>query len=120
MANLVKFNTKLALTDMIWTAEPRNALKVIRAYCPFINSGELAADITEQALKIDEAYRDNESAQELDKMMLALKQKATGINIADARMMGLIPNYQDTLDNLPFCRNAIGVDLLTEEGFSYE
>lgn len=120
MVNLVKFNTKLALTDMIWTAEPRNALKVIRAYCPFINSGELAADITEQALKIDDAYRDNESAQELDKMMLALKQKATGINIADARMMGLIPNYQDTLDNLPFCRNALSVDLLIEEGFSYE
>lgn len=120
MSNSLRFNAKLALTDMIWTAEPRNALKVIRSYCPFLNSGELAAEITESALKIDAAYQANQSAKELDKMMLALKQKATGINIADARMMGLIPNYQDTLDKLPYCRNALGVDLLIEEGFSYE
>ncbi|MGR6863204.1 hypothetical protein ACU5EH_24375 [Aliivibrio salmonicida] len=41
MSNSLRFNVKLALTDMIWTAEPRNALKVIRSYCPFLNSGEL-------------------------------------------------------------------------------
>ncbi|MGR6862694.1 hypothetical protein ACU5EH_25015 [Aliivibrio salmonicida] len=120
MSNSLRFNVKLALTDMIWTAEPRNALKVIRSYCPFLNSGELAAEITELALKIDIAYQANQPVKELDKMMLTLKQKATGINIKDARMMGLIPNYQNTLDKLPYCRSAIGVDLLVEEGESYE
>ncbi|MCF9489598.1 hypothetical protein J8B38_22680 [Vibrio parahaemolyticus] len=111
---------KLELTDMIWTAEPRNVLRVVRAYCPFLNSGELAAEITEKALMIDQAYKNAAPANELDAQMLSLKQRATGLTVTDARGMGFIPEYRETLDELPYFRAAIGVDLLVGEESSYE
>lgn len=110
---------KLELTDMIWTAEPRSALAVIRKYCPFINSGELASKLTEQALLIDQLYKDGASAIELDKKMLALKQLATGLNVTAAKGMGFIPEYQETLEQLPYFRSVIGVDLLIDEEDCY-
>ncbi|EGQ7800854.1 hypothetical protein I6Z03_004627 [Vibrio parahaemolyticus] len=111
---------KLELTDMIWAAEPRNVLRVVRAYCPFINTGELASDLTEKALMIDQAYKNGAPANELDAQMLSLKQRATGLTVTDARGMGFIPDYQETLKELPYFRAAVGVDVLAKEESSYE
>ncbi|EOW9411415.1 hypothetical protein ACOCGD_003436 [Vibrio cholerae] len=111
---------KLELNDMLWSAEPRNVLKVVRAYCPFINSGELASSITEQALQIDQAYHNGASARELDSKMVSLKQRATGLTVTDARGMGFIPDYQETLKEVHVFRSAIGVDVLAAEESSYE
>lgn len=111
---------KLELNDMIWTSEPRNVLSVVREYCPFINSGELASELTEKALMINQAYKNGAPANELDAQMVLLKQRATGLTVTDAKAMHFIPNYSETLGQLPYHRAAVGIDLLTDLESSYE
>lgn len=111
---------RMSLTDMIWASEPRTVLECVRAYCPFFSSGAMAAEITEKAIAINTAYNNNVSAKEIDLLMLELKQKATGVNLEDARMMGFVPNYTETLNELPYHRGTFNVDLLVNEAKTYE
>ena len=115
-----RLTIKLELTHMVWATTAKNALDTIRSYCPFLNSGELAGAITERALNLDAAYKSGESAQNIDAMLLDLKQLATGLTLNDAVGMGFIVSYEETLSNAPFFRAAISVDLLPDGVLSNE
>lgn len=114
----------LSLGLMIWQAEPRNALDIVRSYCPFINNSEIASQITEIAIDIDKSYQHGASALELDKKILILKQVATGINLEEAMLFGLVPDHSETLALLPYFRNSTKVESLPnlpqETGLKHE
>ena len=114
----------LILGLMIWRSEPRNALDIVRSYCPFINNSEIASQITEMAIDIDNAYQHGASALELDPKMLLLKQVATGIELEEAMLFGLVPDYSETLALIPHFRNRTKVETLPnlpqETGLKHE
>ena len=107
-----QLDIKLSLSLMIWQSEPRDALGIVRSYCPFINNSEIASQVTEMAIDIDNAYQNGVSALELDKKMLILKQVATGVGLEDAKLFGLVSDHSETLALMPYFRNRIAVDIL--------